>query len=297
MTPAFIGIATAGRPAVLASLLVQLASQSHWPRRVLICPAGPGDVDGEAASASPLAVDILPASRGLCSQRNAILSALAGEEDAILIFFDDDFVPAPDFVENALSLFDRHPDIVMATGRVLADGVLGPGLAFASATAILERHRAVPGPGALVEEVHNGYGCNMAVRLRPVLRHGLRFDEDLPLYGWLEDVDFSRRLAAHGRIVRSASLEGVHLGDKRGRSPGKRLGYSQVANPAYLVRKGTLARGRAFRQIGRNLMANLAGIARPEPWVDRRGRALGNALALWDLMTGRIDPRRIVEFQ
>jgi hypothetical protein len=37
-------------------------------------------------------------------------------------------------------------------------------------------------------------------------------------------------------------LRGVHLGTKRSeRSPGKRLGYSQIANPVYIARKETIA--------------------------------------------------------
>uniref|UniRef100_UPI00195349D0 glycosyltransferase family 2 protein n=1 Tax=Escherichia coli TaxID=562 RepID=UPI00195349D0 len=67
-----------------------------------------------------------------------------------------------------------------------------------------------------------GYGCNMTVRLSVIHAHGIRFDEDLPLYAWLEDVDLSRRMAPYGRIVGSATMRGVHLGSKRGRSSGIR---------------------------------------------------------------------------
>jgi hypothetical protein len=34
---------------------------------------------------------------------------------------------------------------------------------------------------------------------------------------------------------------------------------------------------------------------RPEPWVDRRGRARGNWLAMFDLLRGRVVPERILE--
>jgi len=33
----------------------------------------------------------------------------------------------------------------------------------------------------------------------------------------------------------------------------------------------------------------------PEPYVDRRGRLLGNVVALRDLVTGHMDPTRILE--
>jgi GT2 family glycosyltransferase len=77
----------------------------------------------------------------------------------------------------------------------------------------------------------------MAVRVLPVHGNGLHFDENLPLYGWLEDVDFCRRLAPYGRIVRNARTAGVHLGSNSGRTSGVCYGYSQIANPLYLWRK------------------------------------------------------------
>ena len=53
----------------------------------------------------------------------------------------------------------------------------------------------------------------------PVWGDGSRFDENLPLYGWLEDVDFCRQLARYGRIVKNIRLIGVHLGSKGDAEP------------------------------------------------------------------------------
>jgi hypothetical protein len=126
-----------------------------------------------------------------------------------------------------------------------------------------------------------------------VIANGLIFDERLPLYGWLEDVDFSRQIARFGRIVSTEATRGVHLGVKLGRQPGVKLGYSQVANPLYLIGKGTMSPRRALLLIARNLAANTLRSLRAEPWVDRRGRLVGNCWAVLDLLTGRLDPRRI----
>ena len=75
----------------------------------------------------------------------------------------------------------------------------GPGWRPLCGRAILARPAAAAG-GRSPESrpTFSGYGCNMAVRLAPMREHGLRFDERLPLYGWQEDVDLSRRLAAFG---------------------------------------------------------------------------------------------------
>ncbi len=74
-----------------------------------------------------------------------------------------------------------------------------------------------------------------------------------------------------------------------------RLGYSQVANPYYMWRKGSLSARFASVQMARNLAANFGRMLRPEPWVDRGGRVRGNLLAMGDLIRGRIDPQRARE--
>jgi GT2 family glycosyltransferase len=143
--------------------------------------------------------------------------------------------------------------------------------------------------------VSNGYGCNMAVRLQAARIAQCRFDERLPLYGWLEDVDFSRQLARHGQIVKVSAAQGIHLGVKLGRQSGVRLGYSQIANPIYLSRKGTCPWPQALQMMSRNIAMNLARSLRPEPYIDRLGRVAGNLKAIGDLLTGRLDPQRILE--
>jgi GT2 family glycosyltransferase len=151
-------------------------------------------------------------------------------------------------------------------------------------------------PQSTIAPTFNGYGCNMALRLDVVRAHALRFDERLPLYAWYEDIDLCRRLASHGgEIVEVAAASGVHLGVKHGRTSGKRLGYSQVVNPLYLWRKGSYPLDRALRSIGRHLLINGVRSLRPEPWVDRRGRLVGNSLALLDIMRGRAVPERILD--
>lgn len=230
------------------------------------------------------------APRGLTRQRNAVLAAIADCD--LVVFFDDDFLPAPGWLAAAEAVFAGHPDVVAATGHVVADGVKGPGLSAEHGRQLL---RADPGAaaGEALVPVYNAYGCNMALRLALMRAHGLTFDEALPLYGWYEDVDLCRRLARHGRIVRIPQAAGVHLGTKAGRTAGVRLGYSQMVNPVYLARKGSYGWVRAVRSMARHLAINLARSVAPEPWVDRRGRLRGNLVAIADLLRGRVMPGRI----
>jgi GT2 family glycosyltransferase len=270
-------------------MLRDIALQTRQPDRIVVCGTRPADVEG-VAEVSPGSTVLLTAP-GLPRQRNAIIMAVPDVD--ILVFFDDDFLPDPVYLASIEQHMTADPHIVVATGLVLADGIGGPGFPADVGRAILARE--VPRRNG-VKPTFSGYGCNMAVRLAPMRKHDVRFDERLPLYGWQEDVDLSRRLAAFGSVMQIETACGVHLGVKLGRGSGIRLGYSQVANPLYLAagRRG-YPLPRALSHITRNMMMNTVRSAWPEQYIDRRGRLLGNLLALRDLVTGRMTPERILE--
>lgn len=283
-----IGIATIGRAAVLREVLCELQRQDRAPDRVIICHTRPADVEG-CEHAWPGA-EFLLSTPGLPKQRNVILDA-ATDCDAVL-FLDDDFLPQPGYLAALEAAFLADPALVVATGWVIADGARGPGISVAEGRRLLAAD--APPTDAAPFPHFNGYGCNMAVRMEVVRATGIRVDEALPLYAWYEDLDFTRLLGRHGRIMRLPAARGVHLGVKFGRGSGVRLGYSQLVNPVYLARKGTYPWGRALGSMARNLAANLARSLSPEPWVDRRGRLRGNLLALADLARGRAQPMRVL---
>lgn len=284
-----IGIASANRRQQLALTLGQLARQRALPERVVICPASPEDYDDHGAPGLACPVEVVRSARGLCAQRNAILRA-CGNAD-VLIFLDDDFYPAQDYVERVAEIFAAQPDIVVTTHHPTLDGATGPGVSHEQAVAEL-RVLEPTQPEKGIRPIDGAYGCNMALRLATVFENGLWFDENLPLYGWLEDLDFSHRLACYGRVVECGQLRGVHLGTKRGRASGVRLGYSQIANPVYMLQKGTLSPGYALEQMAKNLAKNMLRALEPEPWIDRQGRLKGNLLALGDLLKGQLHPQK-----
>lgn len=286
-----IGIATRGRAGVLGEMLAEVRAQTLAPARILICGAEPADLPGLPDGGSPDGLEMFLAPAGLPRQRNAILDRTADCD--VLLFLDDDFLMAPGYVAATAAAFAGHADLVGTTGIAIADDARGPGLSVAAGRALIAGD---PDAGAAgLERAPHGYGCNMAVRLDAVRRHGLRFDERLPLYAWSEDIDFTHRLARHGWLAKLHGARGVHLGVKEGRTPGRRLGYSQVANPVYLFGKGSYSFGRAARSVGRNMAMNALRSFQPEGYIDRRGRLRGNALALVDMLRGRLAPERILD--
>jgi GT2 family glycosyltransferase len=286
-----IGIATAGRRDGLSQTIAYLRRQTRMPDALYICPAGDNDLDPDCLKDFPCPTFVVRGPRGLPAQRNTIMKAAT--EANVIIFIDDDYLPDAGFTLETEALFEKEPRLVVATGYMVADGINGPGITFEDAVKMIDGLK--PLPRETLKPVYNGYGCNMAVRSDVARNHDIWFDEVLPLYGWWEDVDFSRRIAPLGIILESSRLRGVHMGSKSGRTPGKKLGYSQVMNIVYMMKKGSVSGGVGFKRIMMNVLANSVRQFSPEPWVDRRGRFNGNLLAFWDALRGKIDPQKILK--
>lgn len=282
-------LASAGRPELLEEVLISCAAQRGVDFRVVVTvpdttslPIGSPTLDGPT---------VLVGTRGLAAQRNAGLDAL--EDVDVVAFFDDDAVLRSDYLAEAVGFLQRHPDVVGLTGRVLLDGAV---------KGEVPRDRASEAIASSAGEVRTGtwtstrelYGCNFVVRVD--LAPHLRFDDRLPLYSWLEDHDFARRLMPFGPLAKVDDCVIVHrAAGSGGRQSHVRLGYSQVMNPIYLTRKGSfplwLTAQQIFRPVAKNVMLSLLGTQRSI----RRQRLRGNVTAARDAVRGRITPERIVD--
>jgi hypothetical protein len=277
-------VATLGRPGDCETLMDCLMMQTQRPSAIVLSTEKPSDLPTNLPSGGR----VVMGPRGLCAQRNRGVAAIVEACD-VIVFFDDDFLPSSRSIEGIAELFAAFPDVVGATGRVLADGVTRGGIGLAEAWRILADAEAnVREPVRIERELKTAYGCNMAFRVSAMKGH--EFDERLPLYGWQEDVDFAGQLTKVGRIVQTNAMIGVHRGAPGARAPGARLGFSQIVNPLYLVRKGTMRRIHAARLITTNMLANHARALAPEKHVDRAGRVRGNWRGLAQVLRGRIEP-------
>lgn len=286
-------IASLGRAGTLTDLVADLAAQTRRPDHVVLSVTKTDDAPGESfrRAVDGFRLDVILSPIGSCAQRNAGIEHVGDAAD-IVIFFDDDFVPAPDYLQKLEKLFLARPDAAGATGLVLADGATGPGFTPAEARALIAGRRAADAGSGEAQILPNLYGCNMAFRRSAI--EGVRFDERLPLYGWLEDVDFSAQAGRKGVLLKSETLVGVHLGVKGGRTSGVRFGYSQIVNPVYLLGKKTIGRRQAGANMLRTFAANHVKALAPEPYVDRLGRIRGNWLGIADVVRGRVRPERIL---
>lgn len=287
-------IASAGRPENLGRWKDYAAHQTLAPAQMVWSVGSkadlPGGMDGTHAGSR---IEILIGSRGLPHQRNSALSAVRDDID-LVAFFDDDYVPALTCLEGIARAFAALPDVIGLSGHLLADGARGAGVTFTEAQRLIAADNDRLDAPVTFEPGASCYGCNMVWRASAIA--GLLFDENLPLYAWLEDADFSARAAKAGLIGYTKAFSGAHMAVKNGRPNGLRLGYSQVANTNYLARKGVLSRQSAMRQTLQHLASNHLKSLSPEPWVDRHGRARGNRRAVWDLLRGKLDPNAILDF-
>lgn len=280
-------VATINRQEHLANLLTCLDRQTLRPDEVLLSAPTSGDLcDLEKYSDW---VRPIIGERGASAQRNVALDLVEADTD-VVFFFDDDVTLHPEYLANAASVFENDLDVVGLTGRLLLDGAGGAPVSLEEGARALEEGRGSCSQPR--EDVRSLYGCNSAARWEAA--KNLRFDEQLPLYSWLEDLDYSRQLAAAGSLVKVSQCLAVHHGSPSGgRQQHTRFGYSQITNPIYLWRKGSISAPHAATLIARPLLANLKESLAGETKIWRRARLAGNAVSAFDLLRGRITPQRI----
>ncbi len=300
---AFVVIATKGRPKETYNLLSFLSEQIHPIEKIIIVGSESYDVEG--LSDQPFfnqnKLRIIQSEAGLTLQRNAGLNEIQltvdnlDPTDWFVVFFDDDFRPAKDWIKNCSDMLNSHHNAVGVGGKVLADGAV-TGVALSEEDALSYLNKIKPPQTHLwsgsVNRVTRGlYGCNMAIR--GTFARTERFDENLPLYGWQEDVDYTIRAMSYGQLYYFASCEGVHMGVTGGRTSGVRFGYSQIANPIYLTKKGTLNKDFASKLMWRNVLSNLFRTLTFNTKKDYRGRLYGNFLAFLDILGNKCHPLNV----
>lgn len=280
---------TKGRAQILAQVAPLGEKQSLKPIRTIVSCVSDEDVAGLPPSAD---LTVLKGPAGSSTQRNRALDNLP-DDAGVVVILDDDFLMHEDWIAEVVKVFEADASITCITGTVIADGIHNSGYSLEEGLARLAGVTGVPAPRT-ISETGGPYGCNMAFRVDGI--EGVRFDERLVLYGWQEDRDFGGQIWNRGgRVVRINTALGVHLGTKGGRVSGRRLGYSQVINPLYLVKKKTMPLRDALDHVLRNIASNAVRSFAPEPHIDRFGRLRGNLIGLLDLMRGRFTPERAAE--
>lgn len=300
---AFVVIATKGRPIETYELLNSLARQSYALEHIIV--VGSSDADIAGLEQHPLVdaqqATVKTSDAGLTIQRNAGLDFIMHKHqyslkpaDWFVVFFDDDFRLQARWIEECAKAFESNNRLMGLGGQVLADGITGAGFTEDQASNFLTGVSAPEAhiwSGNTLRNVPDLYGCNMAYSGRFAFKE--RFDENLPFYGWLEDVDYSVRASKKGELIYLPNAIGVHMGVQGGRTSGVKFGYSQIANPLYLLKKQSMPGKKAFVQMSRNIASNLFNTVRFNTAKDYKGRLYGNLLAACDLLKRQCHPTKV----
>jgi GT2 family glycosyltransferase len=254
--------------------------------------------------------------RGSSVQRNFAIDRLTPGPELVL-FLDDDVELARNFISTISDTFASCPEVVVVGGVDLGTGSRRGSLTRLAAQGLVATVQSDPGPreftlrslanlpsglarraarrmalasrsgASVLAKVPAVEGCAMCVR-NSLLNH-VRFDEQLTLYGYLEDLDFSAQCRRFGLVVIDTGSVLVHLLEVGGRIPEDQLGFLQVMNPVYIWTKGNASFCRTV------LLGHL--IARPllNLWLSThnataRRRLKGNLLAFSRLLRGMLEP-------
>ena len=240
-------VCTKDRPQELRRFLDSLDRQTCLPDEVVIVDGGAGVETREMvlrqAERGPYPLHYLQTRPGLTRQRNQGVRAAAGR---YLMFFDDDVVLYPRYVEAARSAFEDR-----SQGAV--DGVMGRivnsphqdaitclfntlFLLSAQGKGKLKRSGLPSMPsGRLGSQVFIFSGCCMAYSRAVFDRFA--FDEKLTGYGYMEDIDFSSRVSREFKLVYHPEAELEHHPTTFRQHDTAALREMMVRHHVYLYRK------------------------------------------------------------
>jgi GT2 family glycosyltransferase len=249
-----VAICTRDRPDELRSCLESVYAQTFRPQTILVVNGGgPLDDHGEGVS-------VVASTANLPRQRNVALSRSTSD---LIAFLDDDVELEPTYLQQIVDWFDTHADCVGAGGHIVNDrpfsrgSILcrrafnlgtGDGKLRASGDALYLYHPVCP---TLVDYLS---GSNMAWRRKRI--EGLRFDENLHGYGYMEDIDFSLAAARRGELWVVPAARLLHAKTETARVPPRAYVRQVFENGAYLFAKHRRSQGLsgfayAWRMTGR----------------------------------------------
>lgn len=240
-------IATAGRSDEPIRLLHALSAQTLLPDRIVIVPGDDIASQLDVTNIHGVNINILPlGDSGLPKQRNR--GCESAPQTDVLFFFDDDFVPEPEYISKIMQEFDEHPEVVAAGGQTT--GISPPRMwarviqRFFGLTRLAKRSYLQRTGFPALAYGRNGRqkasvfsGSNFAVHYSVWAE--LRFDERLAGYAWMEDDDFSYRASQVGTVMEVPTARGQHLlaPGNRGEKDLVEESFRRMRNHAYLHRK------------------------------------------------------------
>ena len=263
-------IATKDRYEDIVNLLKSISQQALLPNEVIIVDSSEQTEKQEEFIAYTNKIKlklnlnyIKTDKRGLTVQRNIGINNISPKTE-IVFFFDDDLLLEQGYIEAIIEAYksDKNNEIGGIGGYLTQDG-----------------SKYSPLPEKIEKkEACTLYGCNMSFKLSAI--QDLRFDENLSLYAWMEDWDFSYRVARNYKLYYYSGALAIHLQSTSGRINEKKLGFMLIGNRHYLYKKNNFLSYKDyvyyFMQISKNILLSYRKA--------RRQRLTGNMIALLNIV-------------
>ena len=211
-------IATYNRANELKQCIEHMEKSTVFPKRIIIIDASSEKV--EFSYHGKLNIDYHHVTQtGLTVQRNIGIDMLEPQTE-IVTFLDDDMYVDAHYFENLYVAFQENEEMIGAEGALRIDG---------------GRRLEIPKCNLPLKTL---YGCNMSFRYSAIAHE--RFDENLKLYAFKEDWDFSYRLACKGKYLKLYKCTGEHEISPKRAVNDEKMGYMWVANDCYIKRKNRI---------------------------------------------------------
>ena len=278
-------VATRNRPEQVARLVRSLQSQDYPLTELVVVDSSEGDATKTGLSELQLPhgglVTYVASAKGLPLQRNVGLGKLQRRSD-VICFFDDDVELDSGYLARVVSTFaaDSAQRIIGLCGNIvnekrrgfldrvarrlflITDNATGKLLPSGDAG-----HVFAPARDQRVAVLS---GCNMCFRAELFRDYGLRFDDALADYAYMEDQDCSLRAARYGDLMQLVGARLVHHRNMATRLQHRELFAMYVINSFYLLRKN-LSPGPlnylcyAWRLVGKLLQAVVVSLRTLSP--------------------------------
>lgn len=220
-----IVIATYNRADDLIECIKSINLQTVEPEKIIIVDSttySDKNIEERIREVSSLNIQYINTKqKGLTLQRNLALKLIPKDAELVM-FLDDDILLDNDYVENVSKFFeeDTNEEIGGVEGYLTRDGD--------------KEYPKVPKDNKKVQ-LKSLYGCNMTYRVNKIV--GMTFDENLQLYSFMEDWDFSYRVGLKTKLYKIHSAQAVHNQSKAGRIDYVKNGFMRIANKYYLKKK------------------------------------------------------------
>lgn len=289
-------IASTNRPEILKEIIFSLRNQTLLPKEVIVSVVKLEDYPQELNDLSfPFEMRCVISAKGLAKQRNYGFESLLSRTDFVC-FFDDDLILHEEYLRKMASTFAENESCVCCMGHLLANGDITIGEAKELCLSPPDIGENKDKYYATSAEWGQLYGCNMCFRWGFLLKE--KFDERLPLYSEMEDVDMGTRARRVGDVGYYFGSLAVHLKVSSGRINNRMHGFSQIMNAFYLAKKGSIPMRYTILQIVlRKPIQNFILIFVPKQTSKRVKLLYGNFYALINILLGNIDPELLLKLK